>query len=66
MRSGTNPLHVSVVEAHGTGTQVGDKCEIESVGLVFGSAERSLPVDQGDATGPEGRGDAEGGPDPDG
>ena len=50
MRSGTNPLHVSVVEAHGTGTQVGDKCEIESVGLVFGSAERSLPVDQGDAT----------------
>lgn len=40
-RSGVNPRHVSVIEAHGTGTQVGDKCEIESVGLVFGSAERS-------------------------
>ena len=49
-RSGVSPNHVTVVEAHGTGTQVGDKCEIESVGLVFGSTERSPSVDRGGAT----------------
>jgi len=49
-RSGVNPRHVSVIEAHGTGTQVGDKCEIESVGLVFGSTERSPSVDRGGTT----------------
>lgn len=47
MRSGTNPHHVSVIEAHGTGTQVGDKCEIESISLAFGSADRSPSVDRG-------------------
>ena len=49
-RSGTNPSHVSVIEAHGTGTQVGDKCEMESVGLVFGSTERSPFIDRGSTT----------------
>ena len=48
-RSGVNPTHVTVVEAHGTGTQVGDRCEIESVGLVFGSTNRSPSADQGSA-----------------
>ncbi|KAF9646285.1 ketoacyl-synt-domain-containing protein [Thelephora ganbajun] len=50
LRSGTNPQHVSVIEAHGTGTQVGDKCEIESIGLVFGSTERSPSIDRGGST----------------
>ena len=45
-RSGTNPRHVSVIEAHGTGTQVGDKCEMESVRLVFGSTNRFPPIDR--------------------
>lgn len=49
LRSGTNPRHVSVIETHGTGTQVGDKCEIESIGLAFGSAERSPSVNRGGA-----------------
>ena len=44
IRSGVSPIHVNVIEAHGTGTQVGDKCEIESVRLVFGSADRSPSV----------------------
>ena len=48
-RSGVNPRHVSVIEAHGTGTQVGDRCEIESVSLVFGSTERSPSADRGGA-----------------
>jgi len=49
-RSGVNPRNVSVIEAHGTGTQVGDKCEIESISLIFGSTERSPSVDRGGAT----------------
>ena len=46
LRSGTDPQRVSVIEAHGTGTQVGDKCEIESVSLAFGSTERSPSTDR--------------------
>jgi acyl transferase domain-containing protein len=49
-RSGVNPMHVSVIEAHGTGTQVGDKCEVESVGLAFGSTERFPSIDRGGVT----------------
>ena len=49
LRSGTNPRHVTVIEAHGTGTQVGDKCEIESINLAFGSADRSPSIDRGDS-----------------
>ena len=49
-RSVVNPRHVTVVEAHGTGTQVGDRCEIESVGLVFGSTNRYPSIDLGRAT----------------
>jgi len=50
MRSGVNPRRVTVVEAHGTGTQVGDRCEIESIGLVFGSTNRSPSIDRGCTT----------------
>ena len=46
-RSGVNPRDVTVVEAHGTGTQAGDRCEVESVGLAFGSTDRSTSVDRG-------------------
>ena len=49
-RSRTDPSHVSVIEAHGTGTQVGDKCEMESVCLAFGSTERSTSIDRIGAT----------------
>ena len=50
LRSGTDPRSISVIEAHGTGTQVGDKCEIGSVSLAFGSPARSPSVDRGGAT----------------
>jgi acyl transferase domain-containing protein len=45
-RSGVGPRDISVIEAHGTGTQVGDKCEIESVDLVFGSMDRSPSINR--------------------
>lgn len=50
VRSGVSPSHVGVIEAHGTGTQVGDKCEIESVSLVFGSTDRFPSIDRGGTT----------------